>query len=155
MRKVYVAGPWVFLPDAKQLAEDIRTHLYNLGFEALIPVDNESDDPVVIKVLNMSMIASADYVIADITPFRGVSLDPGTAFELGYATGHGKSLALHSGSRTEYKDRVVPDGQMVEDFGLTDNLMIAAGITEIHETFGKSAKYIKKLDSIRYALKGE
>ena len=117
MRKVYVAGPWVFFPDAKQLAEDVRTHLYNLGFQALIPSDNESDDPVVIKVLNMSMIAAADYVIADITPFRGVSLDPGTAFELGYATGYGKALALHSGSRTEYKERVFPDGMAVEDFG--------------------------------------
>lgn len=155
MRKVYVAGPWVFFPDAKQLAEDVRTHLYNLGFQALIPSDNESDDPVVIKVLNMSMIAAADYVIADITPFRGVSLDPGTAFELGYATGYGKALALHSGSRTEYKERVFPDGMAVEDFGLCENLMIAAGITEIHENFTKAAKYIKKLDSIRYALSGE
>lgn len=155
MRKVYVAGPWVFFPDAKQLAEDVRTHLYNLGFQALIPSDNESDDPVVIKVLNMSMITAADYVIADITPFRGVSLDPGTAFELGYATGHGKTLALHSGSRTEYKDRVSPDGMMVENFGLADNLMIAAGVTVIHDSFAKAAKYIKWLDAKRYALNGE
>jgi len=41
---------------------------------------------------NLAMIDQAQAVIADISPFRGPNMDPGTAFELGYA--HARGLPI-------------------------------------------------------------
>lgn len=128
MKKVYVAGPWVFRPDAKEHAEHLRQLLLDAGFEALIPIDNECTTASKIKIGNQAMIDLCDYIIADLTPFRGPSADVGTAFELGYAWAAGKAVFIWSARRSEYKDRVTPDGMAVEDFGLADNLMLMAGL---------------------------
>ena len=81
---------------------------------------------------------SADAVIANLTPFRGPSADAGTVYELGYMAGRGKLCLAYSNHPAVYLDRVrqhhdvVPrdgllvdaDGLTVEDFGLSDNLMM-------------------------------
>lgn len=126
-RKVYVAGPWVFRPDAKQHAEELRKIAAKYGFEALIPIDSECTSATKIKYANEAMIEAADYVVADITPFRGVSADVGTAFELGFAWACRKAVFMWSADQTKYEERVTPDGMMIESFGLQDNLMLTAG----------------------------
>lgn len=89
------------------------------------------------------------------TPFRGVSMDPGTACEIGFAYALGKpvvgyvsaernmrdyrsrmSLSLPDGDILErdindvgHEVFIAPDGMSVEDFGLNDNLMMSAGLS--------------------------
>lgn len=91
------------------------------------------------------MIESASAVIANLTPFRGPSADPGTVFELGYAVGLGrlvlgytnepgtlldKTCAADPAASRDAVRRVWHDrlGLVIEDFGLADNLMIACGL---------------------------
>ena len=63
-------------------------------------------------------------------------MDPGTAYEVGYMRAMGKLAFLYSNAPGAYADRVasahdaagrLADGQglLVEDFGLTENLMLA------------------------------
>lgn len=134
--KVYVAGPWVFRHDAKEHAIYLRALVSNYGFEALLPIDNEGTSARQIKRQNEQLIHKCDYVVADCTPFRGVSMDVGTAFELGFAWASGKAVFMWSSDKRLYEERVVPDGMLVESFGLGENLMIAGIHTEmpIHPT---------------------
>lgn len=122
--KVYIAGPWVFRPDAKEHAETLRQIAVDHGFIPLIPIDNEGTTAHQIKVANETMIMECDCIIADITPFRGVSADVGTAFELGFAWAMNKAVVMWSSDERNYEDRVEPDGLMIESFGLKDNLML-------------------------------
>lgn len=144
--KVYVAGPWVFRPDAKEHAEVLRATVEKFGFEALIPIDSESDSAYAIKCGNRDMIQQADYVIADITPFRGASMDSGTAYEVGYAEALNIPVFLWSLDQRAYKDRVTPDGMMVEDFGMLENLMITSGNAVVDESFDAAAHTVRIYD---------
>ncbi len=81
---------------------------------------------------------AADAIIANLTPFRGHGADPGTVYELGYMAGRGKLCFGYSNDPTNYADRVSrsaavtaigerlvdAEGLTVEDFGLSDNLMM-------------------------------
>lgn len=145
MKKVYVAGPWVFRPDAKEHAEHLRQLLLDAGFEALIPIDNECGTAIQIKIANVTMIEKCDYIIADISPFRGPSADVGTAFEIGFGFALNKPVFQWSTDRSEYNTRVAPDGMHVEDFGLFDNLMIAAAQTT-HGSFEDAIKSAQRWD---------
>lgn len=138
---IYIAGPWVFRKDAQEYAEHLRSLVEREGFKALIPIDNECTSAFEIKMGNIEMIKACDYVIADITPFRGPSCDVGTAYEIGYAECLGKGVVLWSSDRRAYKDRVVPDDMNVEDFNLCDNLMIQ-GVNAVWKSFEKALEFI-------------
>lgn len=131
MKKVYVAGPCVFRHDAKEYFSEVRNKLNQAGFEALIPIDNESTDHLDIKVSNQDMLIQCDYVIANISPFRGASCDAGTAYEIGFAEALGKVVFMWSEDQREYKKRVYDmdcvNDMIVENFGLKENLMIDIG----------------------------
>ncbi len=141
--KVYVAGPDVFRPDAQANADKVKQLLASHGIEALIPIDNDVDVvgksyyqiATEIYQKNVKMIDEADAVIANIEPFRGVHMDPGTAFEIGYAVARGKpvyTFTPYAGTpiigRTEWRQEgdVHRDekGCFIENFGETENLMI-------------------------------
>jgi len=147
--KVYLAGPDVFLPDAKrigQLKQDIcRQH----GLEGLFPVDGsppgDVGEPLSRRIFraNTALMDQADVIIANLTPFRGPSADAGTVYELGYMLGKGDRLCLgYSNSPRSYIDKVRdrmkihadgstfrdPDKLEVENFDLPDNLMIVHGL---------------------------
>ena len=91
------------------------------------------------------MMDAADAVIANLTPFRGPSADAGTVYELGYMAGRAKLCLGYSNDPSVYADRVrrfddvnSRDGRLidaqgltVEDFGLTDNLMMIHAL-DIH-----------------------
>jgi nucleoside 2-deoxyribosyltransferase len=107
-----------------------------------------------------AMMEEADAVIAHLTPFRGPSADSGTVYELGYMAARGKLCTGYTNRRDSYADRiecapgVAPDaapeaasgvvpvsgslanldceGHLIENFGLTDNLMIVHAL----EAFG-------------------
>ncbi|HAC26343.1 MAG TPA: nucleoside 2-deoxyribosyltransferase, partial [Marinobacter hydrocarbonoclasticus] len=81
------------------------------------------------------LMDSCDAVIANLTPFRGISADPGTVFEVGYIIGQGKAAFGFTMDRRHYRERAgAADrdelGHSIEDFEMSDNLMIECGLQE-------------------------
>ena len=89
--------------------------------------------------LGLPIIFKASYDKANrtsVSSFRGPGMDPGTAYEIGYMRAKGRPVFAYSNDPASYAGRV-PDarprdgslvdgaGQSVEDFGLSENLMIA------------------------------
>ena len=137
--RVYTAGPAVFFPD---LAEKIAASHRNAaahGLEAVVPgdvLDRPVDFPASptlqdIYQLNVDRLLRSDAVVADLTPFRGPSADPGTVWEIGYAIALGKPVFGYTTDTREYREKVTPDGLRIEDHGAIDNLMIAASVESV------------------------
>jgi nucleoside 2-deoxyribosyltransferase len=143
MTKIYLAGPDVFLPDAVDIGRRKVDLCMRHGLTGLYPLDNTIDITAKDASLqifrgNESMMIEADAIIANLTPFRGPGADPGTVYELGYMAGRGKLCLGYSNDPKRYVRRVREftdvtsrDGRLVdalgltvEDFGLTDNLMM-------------------------------
>ena len=136
---VYLAGPEVFLPDAEELGKlkvDIcRQH----GLDARYPIDpvaalgdqgNLSGPERAVRLFDalIGQLDGAHAVVANLTPFRGPSADVGTAWELGYAAGRGLPVFAYTNTLEHYFTRVTPDGLVVEDFDLADNLMLEGAV---------------------------
>ena len=145
--KIYLAGPDVFLPDAIEMGRRKRALCEGHGFDGLFPLDNAvdlaaRDASMQIFRANRAMMDEADAIIANLTPFRGPSADAGTVYELGYMAGCGKLCLGYSNDPAPYHARVAryhrlrvsegalfdSAGLVVENFGLTDNLMIVHGL---------------------------
>jgi nucleoside 2-deoxyribosyltransferase len=147
--RVYLAGPEVFLPEAAEIGREKRTICARYGLIGLFPLDNELAPPkgkalsTAIYRGNLDMLRRCDAIIANLTPFRGVSADPGTAFELGYADALGKARFGYSNTGLDLRERVsrvfgsvrriddrvfASDNLSVENFGLFDNLMLCESI---------------------------
>jgi nucleoside 2-deoxyribosyltransferase len=141
--KIYLAGPDVFLPDAVEIGRRKVELCSRHGLTGLYPLDNIVDlatDDASLQIFrgNEAMMIEADAIIANLTPFRGPGADPGTVYELGYMAGLGKLCLGYSNDPSLYAERVrdftevnARDGRLVdahgltvEDFGLSDNLMM-------------------------------
>jgi nucleoside 2-deoxyribosyltransferase len=159
----YLAGPDVFLPDAKAVGDAKKSLLLTHGIVGHFPLDNEvkemSDGHALaheIFLQNVALIDHCDIVLANIVAFRGPSLDPGTAWEIGYA--YAKAIpVICYGSLGTYLDRCRHaglegkkpkhdlDGLVIEDLGEPDNLMISRCATLIVEGFEEAAGAAWKL----------
>ena len=143
MRKVYLAGPDVFLPDALEVGRRKVAICAQFGLGGLYPLDNTIDlaaHTVSLDIYsgNEAMMNAADAIIANLTPFRGPGADAGTVYELGYMAGRGKLCLGYSNDPSAYADRarrftavrakedrlIDAEGLTVEDFGHVDNLMM-------------------------------
>jgi nucleoside 2-deoxyribosyltransferase len=150
-RKIYLAGPEVFLADAIDVGRRKKELCAEYGFEGLFPFDNEAPpaEPrrdLSIYRANVDMLRGADGGIFNLTPFRGPHADVGTVFELGLLAGFGKPAFGYSYEGEALLDRMKRDGQAafdeasqlwldgsgmaIEDFGRADNLMIDACLAE-------------------------
>lgn len=132
--KAYLAGPEVFLPDAAEIGRAKKAICQAHGFEGLYPVDDSApeegpDAARRIFAANDALIRSCDLVIANLTPFRSVSADVGTAVEVGMAFALGKPVFAYSNEKRLLRERVPPDGMLVEDFGGFDNLMLTEAVS--------------------------
>jgi nucleoside 2-deoxyribosyltransferase len=154
--KIYLAGPEVFLPDAVVVGQRKKDVCARHGQVGLFPLDSDlsavSDVPLSRRIFaaNAVLMEEADAIIANLTPFRGPSADPGTVYELGFMLGLARAgkqkLCLgYSNIASSYLDKLraraalAPDatgvlrdadGLQVEDFGLADNLMIIHGVEQ-------------------------
>lgn len=143
MTKVYLAGPDVFLPDAVDIGQRKVELCERHGLIGLYPLDNAIDFAVKDASLrifhgNEAMMNEATAIIANLTPFRGPGADAGTVYELGYMAARGRLCLGYSNDPSCYAERVHDfsevtsrdgrlidaDGLTVEDFGLSDNLMM-------------------------------
>ena len=140
--KVYLAGPDVFLPDAVEFGRRKAEICARHGLIGLYPLDNAIDlaarDASLTHLRgNKAMMIEANAIIANLTPFRGPGADAGTVYELGYMAGRGKLCLGYSNDPALRRPRRANspranarrtpdrrDGLTIEDFGLSDNLMI-------------------------------
>jgi len=148
MRRCYLAGPDVFHPQAADLAAGKRALCARFGVTGCFPLDNGVDlaalsgraAALAIYRANLELMQSCDLLIANLTPFRGVSADPGTVLELGFMVALGRQVAGYSLDPRPYLDRVRAAGLAkqdclrdaaghdIEDFGLAENLMIIGAL---------------------------
>lgn len=151
-RKVYLAGPEVFLPNAREILDRKAALAREAGLLPLSPGDLEiphtnskRERAAAINAVDEKMMIQADAIIANLTPFRGIAADTGTAFELGFMCASGKPVFAYTNVARDHSGRVSdlyggavahdaegrlrdPNGIAIEDFGLADNLMLHAGI---------------------------
>jgi nucleoside 2-deoxyribosyltransferase len=165
---VYLAGPAVFRSDADAHGAALKRLCIENGLEPLWPLDNEpksSDTAALareIRLMNCAMIERAAAVIADISPFRGPNMDPGTAFEIGYAIALKKLVFVYTDAPGEtLLDRTKAtfelrkigatyfdaDDMEVEDFGLHENLMIATVTETVYGSFEEALDAFLKADA--------
>ncbi len=157
--KIYLAGPEVFLPDPISIGKEKKDLCKAYGFEGVFPLDAHFDPAglekreqgLQISRNNEKLIQSCDLLIANMTPFRGPHMDVGTAFELGFARalkkpvfGYTNDAGKFTGRTLEFINRVKKrdSGRIedryhmeIEDFDLTDNLMIDGAIYTSTETW--------------------
>ena len=83
--RVYLAGPEVFLPDARAVLDAKAALTRTYGFEPICPGDltippapTKHQFGLNISEIDESFMNRADGVIANLTPFRGIAADPGT-----------------------------------------------------------------------------
>ncbi len=133
---MYLAGPDVFLPDSDEVGRRKQAICRAHGLEGHYPgeeVDLAGLEPVQqARVLFESCVTMMDRCVAglaNVTPFRGVSADVGTAFEMGYLFGRGYPVWGYTSHAADYAARITADvadegDLLVEAFGLADNLML-------------------------------
>ena len=137
--KIYCAGFDVFSPVAKEIAKSKKKVCRNLDFEALTPMDNESDNPQEIFHNNELLINHCDCLVANLNDFKGKDIDSGTAFEIGYAYalhipvfGYlNDTRSLIEKNRNQQLTIVDNTIYKIENFNLPVNLMIAQSCKEI------------------------
>ena len=139
MKKVYLAGPQVFLPNAAEVFAQATDTCLEHDLVPLVPLNTAFTTPQEIFEFNKTLIRQADYVLADVTPFRGSEPDSGTAWEIGFAHALGKSVFMYSLNAkwmrakalehfqlNPYDKRIYfPDGMCAETFGSPTNLMLS------------------------------
>lgn len=150
--KIYLAGPEVFLPNAKEVLSTYVSECKKYGFEGLSPLDNEIQGKSGLELAkaifeaNKNLIQSCDILLANCNPFRLATVDDGTAWELGYAFGLGKKIFGYIEKKLPLVDIVKqkiptqahssgysidPNGYLLnEDFGNSINLMLEFSILE-------------------------
>lgn len=175
--RVYLAGPEVFLPNAMAVGREKCRLCAEAGLEGVFPLDAALDLAGLSKLeaarrialANEALIRSCDGLIANLTPFRGTSVDSGTAFEVGFMRALGRPVLGYTNATADYAVRSGQyrggqrlafdcdvDDASVENFGLAENLMIEVAIVEagahVERHDGDPARRIADLTAFRRCL---
>jgi nucleoside 2-deoxyribosyltransferase len=147
--RIYLAGPEVFLPDAIAMGARKAALCAAHGLEGVFPLDAQLDlsglaKPEAARAIsegNEGLMRSCAGLVANLTPFRGVSMDSGTAFEVGFMRALGRPVLGYTNVVADYRARAevyrsapppMPDSDHpeaeIEDFGGAENLMIEVAI---------------------------
>lgn len=172
--KVYLAGPDAFFPNARQIGSEKKRICEEYGFEGLFPLDNErltvglGKDKAAEGIFraNCEAMDAAHLLIANMMPFRGVSADAGTAFELGYMYAQGKPVFGYGGDGLTYLERVLRAdlgtrsdaphdrrGMRIEDLDLTDNLMLVCAVRHYGLDIGYHKGELSDLSAFRQCVR--
>ena len=150
--RIYLAGPDLFYPDAPDRYERLKALCRHHGLEGVAPTDGMDasaiectpNGAITVYRHDLALLQSCDGVLANISPYGGpLDADSGTAYEMGYAAAWGMPVVaycidgLTTRERTLRAGRLIDasgrddEGLLVEDFGLSANLMLCAE----HPTF--------------------
>ncbi len=149
---IYLAGPERRYPDAEELIARQRVLCAANGLTARLATDEVTLSAQAGELQAREAYAGAltnlracDVVVANLTPWRGPGCDPGTAFEVGFASALGKPvfayMNLEDEDDADYRSRVEAwmgcapdpagvwrdaDGCAVEDLDLPETAMLWA-----------------------------
>ncbi|MFV0294640.1 MAG: nucleoside 2-deoxyribosyltransferase [Hyphomicrobiaceae bacterium] len=148
-KRIYLAGPEVFLADAREVGRAKVEMAAEFGFEGVFPLDaqvdlagkSKPDQARLIFGACEGLMVTCDLAIANLTPFRGVSMDSGTAYEVGFMRARGCPVFGYTNVTADLAERARayrshgflegdcdrPDCE-IEDFDLAENIMIAVSI---------------------------
>lgn len=153
-KRIYLAGPEVFLPAAREIGAQKRAICEQHGLIGVFPTDEEPRGDIPASAADLGLAISqamertlrgCDAIIVNVTPFRGPSADVGSAYEMGFMRALERPIFAYSNDARPYLDRVAafyagalrtrplggyedPDGMAIEPFELYDNLMLAGGV---------------------------
>jgi nucleoside 2-deoxyribosyltransferase len=147
--RIYLAGPEVFLPDPIEAGRVKIALAAEYGLEGVYPLDATLNleglakpaQATLISRSNEYLMRSCDAAIANLTPFRSVSADAGTAFEVGFMRALGRPVVGYTNTPVDLAERSrmyrsgtpLPfdcdaPGVAMEDFDLAENLMLEIAI---------------------------
>ena len=153
--RIYLAGPEVFLRDPMAQAARKKALCEEFGYEGVFPMDTQLDftglddrgKAMLIYRSDVALMNSCDICIANMTPFRGPSMDVGTAYEMGWMGAQGKPVLGYTNDAGDFTHRTGehfggrhklvprpngtledPHEMMIEGFGLVENLMLDGGV---------------------------
>src|SRR3569833_1288470 len=151
--KVYLAGPEVFLTNAREQRDRKIALTRAAGLVPVSPGDfvippqpTRRQFGHAVSEIDERMMDSADAIIANLTPYHGVSADVGTCYELGYMCAQRKHAFAYTNVSADMKTRTVShyggdvftdangrlrgrrDGLSIEDVDMVDNLMMQGGV---------------------------
>ncbi|HYF23364.1 MAG TPA: nucleoside 2-deoxyribosyltransferase [Caulobacteraceae bacterium] len=152
INSLYLSGPDRWFPGAQVHARRQRDLCAAAGFVGVTAFDGlltetEPSEAMAREIYadRVGRLRACDAVIANLTPWRGPGCDPGTAFEVGFASALGKPvfgyLNVADEDEADHRERVElmigaqPDddgvwrdiyGCEVEDFALPESLMLWA-----------------------------
>jgi nucleoside 2-deoxyribosyltransferase len=139
MKKVYLAGPTVFLPDADARFSEMKRILLRYGLEGVAPVDNQAgleglkpgvELGLAIYDADEALMETVDAAIFNTDPFRrGTEMDAGTAFEIGYCRARRLPMAAWRTDTRDYPKTVKDFIQGVLGEQLSDGPQNSAGGT--------------------------
>ncbi len=174
--RVYLAGPDVFEPNPKELAEKLKAVCQKFGLEGVFPLDAElalegltpPEQARLIFNANVDLIRSCQGVLANMAPFRGPSMDVGTAWEMGCAYALNLPIVGYTNDDRPYPDRVKQyrdltvtgaanaawsqaihtkffnDPAFVESFELHDNLMLDCSCLDVRPSFKEAVERMRE-----------
>ncbi|MBB3948566.1 nucleoside 2-deoxyribosyltransferase [Rhizobium skierniewicense] len=150
--KIYLAGPEVFLPNARDMLDEKAELVRQAGHIPLSPgdlqippADTKRGHGCNINAIDEQMMQEADAIIANLTPFRGIAADTGTSYELGFMCALEKPVFAYTNVAANHFSRIMnyydgvatqdetgryrgADGVSIENFDMADNLMLHGGI---------------------------
>lgn len=149
MIKLYLAGPDVFVRDVPAVAAAKKSICARHGFVGVFPADLVRPQPDLAPLAQGLAIYDAlergmrdcDAIVADLAPFRGPSMDVGTAFEVAYMHALGRPVFGYSAADAPFAERVAAhfggrvarrtdgtlegaDAYAIEEFAMHENLML-------------------------------
>ncbi|MBI4978570.1 MAG: nucleoside 2-deoxyribosyltransferase [Spirochaetes bacterium] len=150
-KRIYLAGPEVFLSDPYEAGRRKCELCGRYGFIGVYPLDNPlaldglppREQGKLISAANEASLRTCHLVIANMTPFRGPSADAGTAYEMGFARALGLPVFAYSNCAEPFTARTAASacggrdvsgvlrdnaGMLIEQFDMTDNLMLDGGV---------------------------
>ena len=113
--RVYLAGPEVFLPNAREIGARKRAICERHGLVGVFPADEqEARDPALplserglaISRAMERVMRGCDTMVVNLTPFRGPSADVGSAYEMGFMRGLGRPIFGYSNDDRLFLERV-------------------------------------------------
>ena len=114
-RRVYLAGPEVFLPNARAIGA-CRVICERHGLIGVFPGDEEglcdrhqppSEQGLAISRAMERAMRGCQAIIVNLTPFRGPSADVGSAYEMGFMRALGRPIFGYSNDEPPFLDRVI------------------------------------------------
>lgn len=163
LKKIYFAGPEVFLPNAAEHFAEMAALCAQYNMTALVPLSGRGAADLSdreIFTANWNLLHKADGLVCNVSDFRGSEPDARTVFEIGVARERDLIITGYSVKGGTYLERVqagVPtkcdfkgilrDTQdfEVENYGNRLNLMLAHSVPNIQPTAARAVELMATL----------